>query len=340
MIHDMESSLYYGSSQMDALTDMIGLLRPQSVLLGAMAASGRWGVRVPPQPGPTFYFVTQGHCWFQAGDGDPVQLHAGDYLLSARPLTDSFRSAPGAETALSDDAFKARHTIDGEIRLGAPGEEPATRILGGLILCDPANADLLTGLLPPIIHVPASEQSGARLGALIAIVRAEADDARPGRDAVLARLIEVMLIETLRREAASRLPPAGLLGGLADPQLARALADIHADVARGWTIDALARRAGMSRSVFARRFSEKVGAAPVEYLLGWRMALARDALRHGRGTLDEIAERIGYKSASAFSTAFRQRVGCPPGDYAARTRRGAGIAMASRDPGRETDTRV
>jgi AraC-like DNA-binding protein len=111
-----------------------------------------------------------------------------------------------------------------------------------------------------------------------------------------------------------------LLGGLADPQLAKALAYIHADVGRGWTVAELAGRAGMSRSVFARRFSDTVGAAPVEYLLRWRMALAKDALLNGRGSLEEIAATIGYQSASAFSTAFSHRVGCPPSDYAAKVR--------------------
>jgi AraC-like DNA-binding protein len=314
---------------MDALTDIIRLLRPHTVLLGNMAASGRWGVRVPPQPGPTFYFVTGSRCWFQGHKGELIELQQGDYVLSAKPLADSFFSEPGAETALSDAAFKASHLVDGEIRVGRPDERPATCILGGLMLCDPANADLLVGLLPRFIHVRASEDSGARLRALVSIIREEANEARPGRDAILSRLIEVMLIETLRREAAAWFPHAGVLGGLADPQLARALASIHADVSRGWTVAELARRAGMSRSVFARRFSETVGVAPVEYLLRWRMALAKEALLQSRGTLDEIAATVGYKSASAFSTAFSHRVGCPPSDYAAKFRASETIDTAS-----------
>ena len=164
---------------------------------------------------------------------------------------------------------------------------------------------------------------------LVAIIREEANDARPGRDAILSRLIEVMLIETLRREAAAWSPHVGVLGGLADPKLSKALANIHAEVGRGWTVAELARRAGMSRSVFARRFSEAVGAAPVEYLLRWRMALAKDALLHSRGTLEEIAATVGYKSASAFSTAFSHRVGCPPSDYAAKLRANEVIDAAS-----------
>lgn len=303
---------------MDALSDVIQLLRPKTVLLGRMAAWGRWGVRVPPQPGPTFYFVTRGRCWFRDPEGGMSELGEGDFLLSARPTADIFLSDPAADVVLSDDAFKASHSVDGEIRIGQVDEGPDTRIVGGLIVCEPANADLLVELMPRYIRLDAGDSEGGRLHDLIAMIGAESEGARPGREIVLSRLIEILLIETLRRESGLSLPHAGLLGGLADARLARALADIHADVARRWTVEDLARRVGMSRAVFARRFSEAVGSAPVEYLLRWRMALAKDALLHGRGTLEEIALKIGYQSASAFSTAFRQRVGCPPGEYAAR----------------------
>jgi AraC-like DNA-binding protein len=315
---------------MDALTDVIRLLRPATVLLGSLSGSGQWGVRVPEQPGPTFYFVTEGRCWFQAAGTTALDLRQGDYILSARPMSDCFFSDPGAEIHLSDDGFKAAHHVDGEVRVGDIAVAPTTRILGGLIQCEPANADLLIGLLPRFVHVPAAEQTAARLRALVSIIREEADDARSGRDAILCRLIEVMLIETLRREAPAWSPHVGLLGGLAQPQLAEALAHIHADVARGWTVGELARRVGMSRSVFARRFAEAVGVAPVEYLLGWRMALAKDALQRDAGTLEEIALAVGYQSASAFSTAFSQRVGCPPSEYASASRSRSGVAPVAR----------
>lgn len=303
---------------MDALTDVIQLLRPQTVLLGRMAAWGRWGVQVPPQAGPTFYFVTKGRCWFREHEGELVELHEGDYVLSARPTADAFLSEPCLPVVLSDDAFKQSHNVDGEIHVGPSGEGPPARIQGGLIVCDPANAGMLVELMPRYIHLRASEEGSGRLRMLIGAILNEAESMRPGRDAVLSRLIEVMLIETLRREADSSLPHPGVLGGLGDQRLARALADIHADVARRWTVEDLARRAGMSRAAFARRFAEAVGSAPVEYLLRWRMALAKDALLHGRGTLEEIALRIGYQSASAFSSAFSQKVGCPPSEYARR----------------------
>lgn len=302
---------------MDVFTDVVQLLRPRTVLMGSMAAHGDWGVQVPAQPGPMLYFITAGACWFRASGGDAVAVKAGDFILSARPIEDTFFSVPGHRIVLSDDDFKARNTVEGEILIGEPRQGEATRIMGGVILCDPTNAELLSEMMPRLVHVPAAEGVGARLGILVSLIREEASHAGPGSDLILSRLIEVLLIETLRREAA-RLPHPGMLRGLADPQLARALADIHANVSRDWTIAELAQKSGMSRSAFARRFSEAVGLAPVEYLLRWRMAIAKDALRQGRGSLEEVAEKIGYRSASAFSTAFSRKVGCPPSEFARR----------------------
>jgi AraC-like DNA-binding protein len=110
-----------------------------------------------------------------------------------------------------------------------------------------------------------------------------------------------------------------LLAGLSDPALARPLREIHADVARRWTVAELARAACMSRAVFAERFARTVGMPPMQYLLEWRMAIAKDLLRHERPPLGEVAERVGYRSASAFSTAFTRLTGCPPGEFARST---------------------
>ncbi|MCL6708976.1 AraC family transcriptional regulator [Pseudomonas sp. R2.Fl] len=300
---------------MDALTDVVQLLRPRTVLMGSMAAFGDWGIQVPPQPGPMLYFIMDGETLFRTDESETTRLEAGDFVLSGNSVADCFFSRPGQNVVLSDEEFKARHLVDGEILVGDVGRGNPTRVVGGCILCDPTNVDLLSELLPRLVHVRAGEGIGARLGNLISYIRDEAENSRVGSDLILSRLLEVLLVETLRREA-TKLPHPGMLRGLADPQLARAISDIHSDVRRGWTIADLAQRAGMSRSAFARRFSEAVGLAPVEYLLRWRMAIAKDALRYSRGTLEEIAEKVGYRSASAFSTAFSHKVGCPPSEFA------------------------
>jgi transcriptional regulator GlxA family with amidase domain len=166
-------------------------------------------------------------------------------------------------------------------------------------------------LLPAVVHVRGVE----RLSILVRLVGEEANERRPGRDLVLTRLVEVLLIEALRATPAEDAPP-GLLHGLADARLAPAIRQMHAHLARSWTVAQLARAAALSRSAFFERFTRIVGLAPMEYLVAWRMAVAKDLLRRHDVGLAEVAERVGYGSASTFSTAFSRHVGRPPGRYA------------------------
>ena len=132
---------------------------------------------------------------------------------------------------------------------------------------------------------------------------------------ILARLLEVLLVEALR-SAAAEAAPHGIVRALADPRLALAIRRLHQDPARPWTVEQMAEEAALSRSAFFNRFRQKLGVAPMEYLTSWRMALARNLLRSGEAGLQEIAERVGYGSASAFSTAFTRLVGVPPSRFA------------------------
>jgi len=132
--------------------------------------------------------------------------------------------------------------------------------------------------------------------------------------------VEVLLIEALRAAPGDDAAP-GLLRGLADTRLAPAIRQMHSQLARSWTVAMLARTAGISRSAFFERFTRTVGLPPMEYLLAWRMAVAKELLRREDSGLDEVAERVGYGSASTFSTAFSRHVGRPPGRYARERRR-------------------
>ena len=138
---------------------------------------------------------------------------------------------------------------------------------------------------------------------------------RSGRDLVLTRLVEVLLVEALRSTPVDGAPP-GLLRGMADPQLATAMRHIHDDLARPCTVVQLAKKAALSRSAFYERFTRAVGMPPMEYVLAWRMAVAKDLLRGRDLLIGEVAERVGYGSASTFSTAFSRYVGQPPSHYA------------------------
>lgn len=154
-----------------------------------------------------------------------------------------------------------------------------------------------------------------RLSALVKLVGDEASDRRSGRELVLARLVEVLLIEALRSKPDEDAPP-GLLRGMADSRMAAAMRHIHGDPTRSWTVAQLAKKVALSRSAFFDRFTRAVGLPPMEYLLAWRMALAKDLLRREDIGLAEVAERVGYGSASTFSMAFSRHVGQPPSRYA------------------------
>jgi transcriptional regulator GlxA family with amidase domain len=199
----------------------------------------------------------------------------------------------------------------GEIRHGRRGGRPDVRLLGGYFAFESPDAALLVSLLPALLHVRGVE----RLSLLLKLVGEESSERRSGRDLVLARLVELLLIEALRSKPGEDTPP-GLLRGLADARLAAAMRHIHGDPARSWTVAQLAKKVALSRSAFFERFTRAVGLPPMEYLLAWRMALAKDLLRREGIGLAEVAERVGYGSASTFSTAFSRHVGQPPGRYA------------------------
>jgi AraC-like DNA-binding protein len=195
--------------------------------------------------------------------------------------------------------------------LGNPDEPPSVRMLVGHCIFEADDADLLLSLLPELVHVHAEK----RLMILVGLLNEETRANRPGRDVVLARLLEVVLIEALRSTGGPA-SPAGLLRGLADDRLAVALRNMHDRPGELWTVVDLARKAGLSRSTFFDRFRREVGVAPMEYLLSWRMALAKDLLRRERMGVAQVAERVGYRSASTFSVAFSRYVGTPPASYA------------------------
>jgi transcriptional regulator GlxA family with amidase domain len=185
---------------------------------------------------------------------------------------------------------------------------------GGSFSTRPISALLVT-LLPSLVHVRGVE----RLSVLVRLVGDEAIERRSGRDLVLTRLVEVLIIEALRLTPGEDAPP-GLLRGLADARVAPAIRQMHGQLTRAWTVAQLARSTALSRSAFFERFTRTVGVPPMEYLLAWRMAVAKDLLRGNDLGIEEVAERVGYGWASTFSTAFSRHVGQPPSHYAARVK--------------------
>jgi AraC-like DNA-binding protein len=297
-------------SKMDPLSDVIALLRPHAIFSKPITGRGRWGVFYPPHEAPGFSVVLKGRCWMAVGDSPPILLERGDFQLG--PTIPAFRlySDPGA------DCIPGPLSSSG-VRHGEQDGEPDFESLGGTFKIERVNAALLLQLLPEMILIRAIEGDTSRLTRIVGLIMEECAADRPGREMMLERLLEAMLIESLRsRRLDHDTMPSGLLAGLRDPAIAGALRAMHSEVRHGWTVGELARHAGMSRSAFAARFAETIGCAPMEYLSRWRMSLAQDALKRNGTSLDRVAEDIGYQSASAFSTAFRRRTGYAPGAFA------------------------
>jgi AraC-like DNA-binding protein len=293
----------------DPLSEVIALLRPRTVFSKGISGAGRWAVRYAEFGQPSFAAVVDGRCRLAVDGEAPVTLEAGDFVLL--PATPGFTMS-GFEPARPDRIDpKTMPAPAGEVRHGRRGGRPDVRLLGGYFVFDSPDSGLLVSLLPGMLHVRGVE----RLSTIVRLVGEESRERRSGRDLILSRLVEVLLIEALRL-ARGEDAPAGLLRGLSDARLAAAIRQMHGDPARPWTVAELAKKAALSRSAFFDRFTKAVGLPPMEYLLAWRMALAKDLLRRHEAGLTEVAERVGYGSASTFSTAFSRHVGQPPGRYA------------------------
>lgn len=297
----------------DPLSEVVSLLQPGTVFSKGISGAGRWGVRYSAFGHPSFCAVLEGSCLLAVDGHEPLTLEAGDFVLL--PATPGFTMSgfQPVKPKKMDPTLSPSPTE--ELRHGTQGGPPDVRLLGGYFVFGSPDAALMVSLLPQRVHV----RGERRLAAMVQLVGEESREHRSGRDLVLTRLVEVLLIEALRSTTGASASP-GLLRGLADARLSAAIRQMHENPARSWTVEQLAKASALSRSAFFDRFSRAVGMAPMAYLHSWRMALAKNLLRRSDVGLAEVAERVGYGSASTFSTAFSRHVGQPPARYA-RSRR-------------------
>lgn len=305
---------------MDPLSDVLSLLKPAGYAFRGLDAGERWALRYPAGQGIKCYAVQAGACWLRVdGLDEPVRLDAGSLVLL--PRGHGFRFDTGEDVpALDAEAFFSSVPA-GEFAVLAGGGHSAG--VGGYFELAGLHAERLLAHLPPVLLFE-SEADKAALRASIDRLMRELREPGPGSALIAGHVAQAMLVEALRlhlsRPGAGANGP-GWLPALADRRMNAALTALHARPAHRWTLDALAREAGMSRSSFAAAFKATVGEPALEYLARWRMLLAADRLVHGRQPVSVVAPALGYESESAFGAAFKRVMGQSPGQYA-RERRG------------------
>lgn len=295
----------------DPISEVVRLLRPSAVFANVVSGKGNWAVRYSEFGLPSFCIVLHGSSRLAVTGHEAITIRAGDFVLL--PTTPAFTISsfvPGPPVYMDPNKVTG---IKKELRYGERKGKPDMRSLGGSFVFDCADPDLLVSLLPTVVHV----QGSARLSQLVQMVGDEFADEKPGSEFMLSRLAEMLLVEAMRSSTTGN-APRGLLRGLGDERLATALQLMHARIDRSWTVTQLAKAAALSRSTFFERFTSTVGVAPMEYLLSWRMEIAKDLLRRDDLSVSEVADRVGYGSASTFSVAFSRHVGQSPSRYTSR----------------------
>jgi AraC-like DNA-binding protein len=268
-----------------------------------------------------FHVVLQGTCWLLAGGAarDPVPLGPGDVVLLRNGGEHALASTPDVPlTAFSPHRPSATAPV-GEVRLDGPGLR--SLLLCGAYLVERTRPHPLLADVPEVVHLAGRPGPHPGLRSTIELLGAELDSAGPGRDGIVPALVDAMLLYVMRAWLAER-SAAGERAGwpiaLSDPVVSRALAAMHDDPARPWTVDNLAAHSAMSRSMFAQRFTATVGQPPLTYLTWWRMTIAGRLLRESDEPLGTVARQVGYRSEFAFAKAFKREFGAAPGRYRRR----------------------
>ncbi|MQA78361.1 MAG: helix-turn-helix domain-containing protein [Streptosporangiales bacterium] len=299
-------------------TDPIGEALHQLRMNGAYYCRSEltapWGLTAPVLPGHLwFHVVTAGRAWLQVGSADERAMGPGELVLVPHGKGHVIRSGPGVPApdvlGLDREAVSDRYEI---LRHGGGGEP--TELICGAVRFDHPAAHHLVATLPETMYVDASGTQGSWMHSTLTLMANEAKDLRPGGEEVITRLGDIVVIQAIRAWLESD-PAArtGWLGALRDPVIGRAIAMIHRDPAREWTVASLARELAMSRSSFAARFSTLVGEPAMQYVTRWRMHVAMLSLKDDRSTAAQLAGRLGYQSEAAFARAFKRVVGIPPG---------------------------
>lgn len=304
------------SQSVDVLTDLLQRSRARGAAFSRTTGHGEWGLRFPGGAvALAVHAVVEGevHIW-TADPAQSVRLLGGDLALVREPPAQHLAHAPGASCRPSAEVMTAGTGVSDRIELGCPADGPAANFFCGAYRFDGDLHRTLLDALPPLLHV--RPPAGSMLRATLDLLAGEMLRDEPGQQTLLDRLLDVALVQIIRDHFATGAAAApAWFRASADERIGAALRAMHADPAHPWTVAELARRAALSRSAFARQFTDLLGMAPLSYLNDWRMALARERLRDGEDRLAAIATSLGYASEFSFAAAFKRRHGIAPGRW-------------------------
>ena len=302
-------------ASVDPLGEALHFLRMSGAFYCRTEMTAPWGMALPAMKHCLmFHFVAAGRCWLEMDGAAPRLLQPGDLALVPHGEGHRLVGEPGADAArlfdLPREILSDRYEI---VRHGGGGQ--ATHLVCGAMRFDHPAATHLVGLLPQVICIEASNAPRADwIHGTLRLMAAEASEIRPGGEAVLTRLADILVIQAIRSWIAHD-PAAqtGWLAALQDKQIGRAIALINREPARAWSLQTLAGAVAMSRSAFAARFTALAGMPAMQYVARWRMHLALGWLEEHDEPLASLASRVGYQSEAAFSRAFKRFMGVPPG---------------------------
>ena len=309
----------------DLLSDILMQLSLKGSLYFRASFRPAWGVRVPDYSNVArFHFVLRGECLIRHGDGgEAVRLTQGDLVIIPSGAAHALYCTPETEMqALPIETLIETTGYTGEGVLIYPGDDNIddreTQLICGHFSIATGQEHPLFNRLPSMIHIPDyGTSAGQWMEATLRMIGSETAGQDMGRDLIALKLSEMIFAQAIRAFLNSPEAEEAKLSGFTDPQLARALTAIHAKPGGAWTLERLAREAGMSRTGFAVRFAEKIGMPPLQYMTYWRMQLAARVLAETRRNVADVAAEVGYGSESGFSRVFKREKGLSPARYRA-----------------------
>lgn len=319
-VHDRSSGNHsdYGmaATRSDVLSQVLTLIRLRGELVYSAQLRAPWGISFPKGPAH-FYFVQAGTMWIRTPGAQPIAVKQGDMLLLPHGTGHLISDDPGSPWADIGNLVSSHFDRDKSV-LDYGGEGDAAKLVGGLFHFEGGSLAALMTALPLTVHIPSEGgKTPDWLHALTHFLVKESLEVEPGSSLMISRLIDLLVIRTLRTWAANQENPSSWVGALGDERIGKALNAIHAAPYDAWTVEGLASLAAMSRSIFAERFLSKVGEPPLQYVKRLKLTLAADMLAGGM-RVTQAAAHVGYASDAAFSRAFKSQFGYAPSEVAQR----------------------